>query len=376
MPKRRLLPLILPLLALPTLLACGADESETGPPPPTDQSLAAVSENAGAPRQDLARAFDALFDSETVGQTRALLVLHGGEVVGERYAEGFGPDSRFQGWSMGTCVTAIMIGQLVSDGRLRLDETAPVPAWQRSGEPRGEITLRQLLQMRSGLRHVESKDDAPGDGGEMMFLSGRDDMAAYAEAQPLEHEPGRQFEYSSASAVILADLAARSLTERSAPDARRKLVATYLRTRFLDPAGLDSVTPEFDAAGTMIGSGMIHATALDWGRLGEFLRHYGSVKGAQVVPRRWIEFMRSPSPRNPGYGAGVWLNAPQPDGAERLFPGKAPKDVFACIGGQGDYVIGVPSRKLTIVRLGPSDPEQMAPLRDRLEDLIALYAGS
>jgi CubicO group peptidase (beta-lactamase class C family) len=57
---------------------------------------------------------------------------------------------------MAKSVTGVLIGLLVADGRLRLDEGVPVPAWQRSGDPRGEITLRQLLQMRSGLRHVEA----------------------------------------------------------------------------------------------------------------------------------------------------------------------------------------------------------------------------
>ena len=52
----------------------------------------------------------------------------------------------------------LSIGLLVADGRLRLDESVPVPEWQRSGDPRGEITLRQLLQMRSGLRHTEAGD--------------------------------------------------------------------------------------------------------------------------------------------------------------------------------------------------------------------------
>merc|ERR1739841_265529 len=111
---------------------------------------------------------------------------------------------------------------LVSDGRLRLDETAPVPTWQRPGDPRGEITLRQLLQMRSGLTHSEGSDPVDeSDEVRMLFLDGRDDMARYAEDRPLEAEPGRKFEYSSATSVILSDLAARVLTPAPDPDSRR-----------------------------------------------------------------------------------------------------------------------------------------------------------
>ena len=364
--------LILPLLALPALLGCGRGDG--APPPLPEAALSAVIKTPGVPREQLARAVDALFTEEGLGETRAVIVMRGGRVIAERYGEGYGRGSRFLGWSMSKSLTAVMIGLLVSDGRLRLDETAPVPAWQRAGDPRGEITLRQLLQMRSGLRHTESGDPAyKSDEVRMLFLDGRDDMAAWAEAQPLEHEPGRAFEYSTATSVILSDLAARSLTDSRDPKLRRTAVTDYLHTRFLEPAGLRSVVPEFDAAGTMIGSSMIHATARDWAKFGDFLRNYGSVKGAQIVPRGWIEFMTRPSPRNPGYGAQLWLNRPQADGKVRLFPGRAPASLFACIGHLGQYIIVSPKQRLTVVRLGKTDGEDRERLRERLEDVVTLF---
>ncbi len=373
----RCLSLILPLLALPTLLGCSGGPASPPPAPPSRESLDAIAENPGAAREQLARAIDRVFDTERVGETRALIVRRGGRIVAERYAEGFDKDTRFVGWSMSKCVTGIMIGLLVSDGRLRLNESAPVPAWQRSGDPRGEITLKQLLQMRSGLRHAELADPPhTSHTAQMLFLSGRDDMAAHAEAQPLEAEPGSTFKYSSATTIILSDLAGHALTSSTDPERRRKLVSDYLRTRLFEPAGMDSMVPEFDAAGTLIGSGTIHASARDWGKLGEFLRHKGSVRGAQVVPRRWIEFMRTPSPRNPGYGAQLWLNRPQTEGPQVLFPGKAPEDLFACMGFLGQYVIGSPRQKLVVVRVGHTQIEEFPALRDTLGDLIALYPES
>ena len=365
--------LILPLLALPALIGCGGD-SASAPQPPSQAALAAVKENPGVRRERLARALDALFDAEAVGETRALIVLRGGRIVAERYGEGYGPDTRFVGWSMAKTITAVMIGLLVSDGRLRLDESAPVPAWQRPGDPRGEITLRQLLQMRSGLRHTEAGEPIrDSDEVRMLFLDGRDDMAAWAEAQPLEAEPGRKFEYSSATTVILSDIAARALVESGDPALRRTVVSEYLRTRLFEPAGMRSMVPEFDAAGTLIGSSLIHGTARDWSKFGEFLRNGGSVKGGQVVPRGWIEFMTTPSPRNPGYGGQVWLNRDQPDGADMLFAERGPADAFACIGHLGQYVIVSPRQKLTVVRLGKSDGAKRRAVVERLADIVELF---
>jgi CubicO group peptidase (beta-lactamase class C family) len=380
MPVRRLSH-ILALLVLPTLWGCSGGGADA-PPPPSSEAQAAIKDDGGAPHDPLGRAIDRLFDSETVGRTDALLVMKRGSVIVERYGAGISDKTPLQGWSMGQCVTALMVGQLVSDGRLRLNETAPVPDWQRPGDPRGEITLKQLLQMRSGLRHSETGDAQSGrpehlsDRMRMLFLDGRDDMAAYAEAQPLEAPAGRVFEVSSASAVILSDLAARVLAEHDDPDSRRRAVSEYLKNRVLDPLGLRTMRVEFDRAGTMIGAAMVDASARDWANMGEFFRHTGSVKGAQVLPRRWIQFMLTPSPRNPGYGAGVWLNKAAAGEGARLYPGTAGSDVFACLGEHGQYVIGSPGQLLTVVRLGASTPEQEQALHRELGALLALFPSN
>ncbi|GFE73025.1 serine hydrolase [Novosphingobium sp. TCA1] len=392
MPVRRP-PLILalslvPVLALAGLAGCGQD-AQQGPPPPSAESQAAIKDDGGAPRAAFGRAIDGLF-AEDVGRTEALVVMKRGAVIAERYGEGVRAETRLHGWGMGQCVTALMVGQLVSDGRLRLAESAPIPAWQRPGDPRGEITLKQLLQMRSGLRHSETGGSANGastggslaqqsDRMRMLYLDGRDDMAAYAEAQPLEAPAGARFVNSAATPVILSDLAARVLSPDAHPDRRRKAVGDYLRNRVFAPLGMDSAMAGFDRSGTMIGSAMIHASARDWAKLGEFLRHTGSIQGAQILPRRWVQFMLESSPRNPGYGAGVWLNRtkakPGAGGEDVLFPGMAPGNVFACVGEQGQYVIGSPDQLLTVVRLGESDPVQERVVHDRLGKLLAMFPG-
>ena len=370
-------PLIALLLAATSLASCGSPGPAEAPPL-SEEALAAVTGDAGAPRDQLARQVDEVFTAEGVGDTRALLVMHGGKIAAERYAEGYDKDTRFVSWSMAKTVTAVMIGMLVADGQLRLDAPAPEPRWQRTGDPRADITLRQLLQMRSGLEHTES-GDPPHESGEvrMLFLDGRDDMADYATAQPLEAEPGSKFEYSSATTVILADIAARALTTSRDPETRRKAVADYLQSRLFGPLGMTSAVPEFDRAGTLIGGSLIHATARDWAKFGEMLRNKGSYRGEQLVPRKWIEQMVSPSPRSPHYGLQTWLNRPLPEGEEHpLFPNRAPHSAYAMIGHMGQYVLVSPSQKLTVVRLGHSDaPERRAMLQE-LADVIDLYPAS
>ena len=369
----RRLSLILPLALLPALLGC---HSAPVQPPLSPAALGAVVEHPGAPREALARAIDDLFADSASGETRAVLILRDGRIVAERYAEGYGPNTRFIGWSMSKSVTATVIGLLVSDGRLRLDQPAPIPSWQRPGDPRGEITLRDLMQMRSGLHHRENAEPPyNADTPRMLFLDGRDDMAAYAEAQPLENEPGSKWLYSTATSVILSDIATRALTDSHDPETRRRAMGDYLRTRLIEPAGLSSMVAEYDAAGTMAGGSMIHATLRDWARFGELLRNQGMVRGAQILPREWIAFLTSPSPTNPGYGAQIWLNKPQTDGTREMFPERGPPGLFGCVGHLGQYILVWPEGHLTVVRLGQTPDPQRPALLGHLADIVNLFSG-
>lgn len=364
------------LLAPVLLVLAGCGASAPAETPLSAEALAAVTADAGAPKDQLARQIDDMFTAPGVGETRAVVLMADGRIAAERYAPGYDKDTRFVSWSMAKTVTGVLIGMLVSDGLLALDAPAPVPLWQRPGDPRAEITLRHLLQMRSGLRHTES-GQPPYESSEvrMIFLDGRDDMARWAEEQPLEAEPGKQFEYSSNTSVILADIAARALTASDTPEARRKAVADYLQTRLFAPLGMTSMVPEFDARGTLIGGSLMHATARDWAKLGEMLRRKGRAPGGeQLVPQRWVEAMVTPSPARANYGFQTWLNRPLPEGEEQpLFPDRAPNSLFSLIGHMGQYVLVSPEQGVTLVRLGHSGREERQAMLQQATDVLELY---
>ena len=315
---------------------------------------------------------DALFiDADDVGETRALLVLQGGELIYERYGAGFGPRSKLISWSMAKSITAVLTGFLVADGQLSLGAPAPVDAWQRSGDPRGAITLRNLLHMSAGLEHVENGDPVwRGDTVEMLFGDGAGDMAGFAEAKPAAAQPGEVFNYSSATSVVLSDIIADTLTPSPNPDARRDAMRDFIGGRLIEPLGMTSLTPEFDAKGTMIGGSIMHATARDYAKFGEFLRNRGVVNGQRLLPETWMRFMLTPSRNDAGYGGHIWLNRKRPAGVTpALWPDRGPNDLFACIGHQGQYIIVSPSQRVTIVRLGVTRDDQFPALRRHLADL-------
>lgn len=361
------------------LNGCGATGAPDAPPQKSAEELAYISDESPIAKTRLDAAIAPLFEDPAMSETRAFLVMYRGRVIAERYGEGYDEDTRFISWSMAKSFTGALIGFLVADGRLVLDDPAPVPAWQRPGDPRGDITLRQLLHMSSGLDHTESAEEDgktvfEADTNRMLFMDGAQDTAAYAEARPMEAKPGEKFEYSSATSIILADIITRTLTESADPQVRRDVTLRFIRGRLLEPLGMDGTYPEFDQNGTFLGGSFLQATARDYATFGEFLRHNGARKGAQHLPVSWVKFMKKSSPNDPAYGGHIWLNKKRPEGRNQiLFPDNGPETIFAALGHLGQQIVVSPEQQLTVVRLGKTQDDVLAPMSAQIGRIMALF---
>ena len=367
------------ILAPFLVTACGS-----GTPAKDDTPLPAgitnIVSDDNVSRDKIGNVIAPLFDDPAMAQTRAVVIMHGGRLVAERYAPGYNADTRLISWSMGKSITATLLGLMIADGRLALDEPAPVPEWQTPGDPRAKITLRHLLYMSSGLDHSEFPD--PGSAMEifeadtprMLFLDGRENVARYAEGRPMEAKPGEKFEYSTPTTHILVDIMTRSLTDSKDPEVRRDAMNEYLQGRLFDPLGMKSAFAEYDRNGTMLGGSMIHATARDWAKFGEFLRNNGSVRSAQLLPTSWTRFMRTSSPNDAAYGGHIWLNHKRPAGRDSvLFPNQGPSDVFSALGHLGQFTLVSPQNKLTVVRLGKTVDADLNPVNNQLAKIVAAF---
>ncbi len=138
-----------------------------------------------------------------LGLTLALVVVHGGRVVAEAYGPDVTADTTLISWSTAKSVTHALVGILVGDGRLAVESSAPVRAWQ--DDARRAITVQQLLEMRPGLQFAEDYVDAGvSDVIEMLFGAGQADVAGFAAAFPLLHRPGTVWNYSSGTTNIVS----------------------------------------------------------------------------------------------------------------------------------------------------------------------------
>jgi CubicO group peptidase (beta-lactamase class C family) len=339
--------------------------------------LALVSASGGAQQQD---AVAPLFAAGS--GTRAALLIEDGRIVAKRYAPGFSDANRFISWSMAKTITGMLAGELVADGRLRLDAPAPIAEWHRPGDPRSAITLRMLLQMRSGLDHIEVGDPIEhSDTNQVLFVGGTEDMAARAIAKPLDFRPGSTFEYSSLTTIILSEIITRTLTDSRDPRVRARAYRAFATERLFRPAGVTGAFLEFDGAGTQIGGSLIYMPLEDWGRMGRLLLDGKGTDGRQVIDPEWLAFMKAPSPANPEYGAQTWLNRPgglDPEGPT-LFPGHGPEGVASMVGHLGQYVIAGegadPERAgvrhtIVLVRLGKTQDDALDPVRRTLGEIV------
>jgi hypothetical protein len=303
------------------------------PPPPLDRA-------PSDPR--LEAALDEAFaeDPAAPRRTRAVVIVQRGRIAAERYAAGFGPEMPLPGWSMAKSVTAALAGVLVARGDWRLDAPVAVPEWRSPGDPRGAITLADLLGMKTGLAFGEVYGDPLSDVNLMLWASG--DTGAFAAAKPLAHPPGERWAYASGTTNILARAMRAPLGAGYAAFPRRALFG---------PAGMASVVLEPDASGTFVGSSFMYATARDWARLGLLFLHDGVWNGERLLPAGWARAAATPALPGARFGAHWWLRLKRPPGAP---PAVLPADAFHAGGHAGQNITVVPSRALVVARLGHS----------------------
>jgi CubicO group peptidase (beta-lactamase class C family) len=298
---------------------------------------------------------EALFDLPAPqGLTHALLVVHKGHIVFERYAHGGSPIYAQVSWSIAKSVTHALVGIAIQDGLLDLYAPAPVPEWQ--DDERSQITLDQLLRMSSGLRFREEYLD-PSESDVIAMLAGppRHDMGAFAASLPLEHSPGSTFSYSSGTSNIVARLLREVIGGPSE-------MLRFMRERLFEPIGIRSAVPSFDTSGTFIGSSWLYAIPEDFARFGLLYLRDGVWEDHRILPEGWVDYARSKTHDDgeEAYGAHWWLK-----------PGDT--SVFYASGFDGQRILIAPEKDLFIVRMGRTPKAEALPMWAHVDSLLELF---
>ncbi|EDL50093.1 serine hydrolase [Erythrobacter sp. SD-21] len=275
------------------------------------------------------------FDGARYGpgtRTTAVVVVKDSDIVAERYAEDFGPNTPQRTWSVAKSLAATIVGAAVE--RRDADTLMRVPAsgLTEGFDPRNSITVDHVLRMASG-----RYSDTPGNRTDPLYWGGTT-VDERAMTWPTIYKPGTVYRYANNDTLAAVQAIERTF-DRNPP------AAIFARI------GMANTVAETDWQGNYILSSQVWSTARDLAKLGQLYIDDGVLpNGERLLPGDWRAYVSAPTGPQPdgpyGYGAGFWLF----NSSEGV-----PVDTFAAMGNRGQYVVIVPSMNVVIVRRG-EDP--------------------
>ena len=348
-----------------TFVAAADDVSEH--PHDTDATPATITNPAPAAQAGnkpaLQAALNTAFAEPPEGgrNTLAVIVMHRGQVVAERYGAPVTAAAPMQGWSMNKSLMATFIGRQVDQGNLDLDGAVVSALYAADTDARTlgkvdpSLTLRHLLSMTTGFDFSERY--FPGDDVTDMLYR-QPSMWQSAPDTGHAYPPGVQWAYSSGDINTASLMWQQSLNGEPYPD--------WIHTNFSRPLALQEVVLEPDASGVQVGSSYAYLTARDWARMGQLWLDAWHGR-SDVISQQWQRLAVTPGTAKNGeiYGLGFWLNT-----THRAFP-SAPDNTFHAGGNSGQFVVVIPEEELVVVRLGLTLNESRADMNALLTDVLA-----
>ena len=293
----------------------------------------------------LQAASDWAFNRPTPEQdTLSLLVVYKGEIIHERYAPGIDMSTRTRTWSTAKSIASALIGMLVDEGRLALDEPLGF-GWLPENsspetDPRNQITLRHVLNMSSGLETIDNRGMEYATGSGLSYWAGASSVTG-ARSRALIREPGTSWDYENYDTLLGVYAMKLAL-------GGEKNYAEFPRKALLDKIGMRNTLVSTDRFGDFILSSQVYTNARDLARFGLLYLNNGVWNGERLISEEWIKFSRTPAPATVGkggqYGGQWWL---LPEGRTDI-----PADAASTNGNRGQYTVVVPSQDLVIVRRG------------------------
>ncbi len=281
--------------------------------------------------------------------TDALLVVHDGKTVLERYERGYKADSRHLLWSISKSVTATIIGAALQKGLLKKDDSiCKGTALKVDG---CKVTVDDLLNWSSGFQwfedYEEAKDRTKSSVIQMLVGDGFEDMFGFVLKHPLRWPAGSRYSYSTGDSTALMGVLKNIVNNKDRYD---RLPWDLV----FDKMGMKNVTFEQDGSGTFVGGAWAYMTAHDLARLGQLYVDNGKLNDDQILPAGWVAQVTTPSKgflaARDGEGSSIPLR--QFWRPVQALRGVLPADTFTADGHWGQVLVVIPSLKLVAVRFG------------------------
>jgi CubicO group peptidase (beta-lactamase class C family) len=318
------------------------------------------------PRADRALQFKYTFKGTTYSSqdflerthTNALLVLKDGRIVFETYRNGTDAATRFIGWSMTKSIVSMLIGCAVADGRIKsIDDPIDRYLSELKGGGYSGVTIRQILQMRSGVDYEERYDFGnPGTAARNHENALVRNVVRFADAARTikrKNPPGEVWQYKTLDTAVLGWLLER---------VTGTTLAAYTAQKIWEPLGAEAdgffimdgppgTGREFSGAG-------FNATLRDFARLGQMVLDGGRANGRQIVSAEWLRESTRATDASAPYGYQWWT-----------VPGT---QAFQATGLQGQFIYIDPATRTVVVKLSYFPPGAEEPS----EESAAFFAAA
>ncbi|GAA4039308.1 serine hydrolase domain-containing protein [Parerythrobacter jejuensis] len=266
-------------------------------------------------------------------RTSALVIVHDGKVVLERYGLDFGPEGKWTSFSVAKSLTSTMVGAAIKDGAIEsIDDPVTKYITGLEGSPYEDVSVAQLLTMTSGVMWNEDYTDPNSDVArfnEHQAADGEDVTVSYMKTLAQEAPPGEKWVYKTGETNLIGVLVS---------EATGKPLGEYLSEKIWAPFGMEQdATWLLGSTGHEISGCCVQASTRDMARFGLFVLGGGVAGGEKVVPDGWFEAatVKQADIGAPGKGYGYqwWTNDDGSFAAQGIF-------------GQGIFID--PARKLVI----------------------------
>ncbi|MEM6414458.1 MAG: serine hydrolase [Pseudomonadota bacterium] len=304
--------------------------------------------NAGKIRE----AVDLAFEND-MQFTNAMVVLHKGKVIAERYREPFGPSTQFESWSMGKSIAATLVGIAERAGKLHLDDDTLFDEWSSKDDPRSKIRIRDILNMASGLAFTgsfgkEEDHSVKSENGKFLdhiyVYGGGVNSHSFCLEKPLADAPGTAGRYRNCDPLL-----ATALVRNRCLNGDVQAYLNWPQANLYDRIGSDGMVLETDPYGNFLISGHDYGRARDWARFGQLYLQRGAWGADQILNESFVDFVQTPAKEawahNPYYGGFF------PTNATNIIK-DAPSDAYWASGGGLQRTLIIPSKEMVIIRLG------------------------
>lgn len=223
--------------------------------------------------------------SDTLERTHSVVISQFGEIIFEKYFDGFTSNTPHDTRSLSKSFASAMIGIAIADHKIK-DEHIPIKNFYETQYPeiawkddKENITIQHLLTMSSGLDAIDFGQNRNSFANEGAYQN-EEDWTKYILTAPMVYEPGKTANYGSGNPHLLASILSNSIDER---------LEFYIHKKLFRPLSISNYRIQTNNADQPYFGGGWYLTPRDLLKFGQLYLNNGFWEGKEVMPRKWVE---------------------------------------------------------------------------------------